>query len=68
VKNTPARSNRTPTRAPASLYLVVGLLAGFGLLMVVRLVIGLLSSLLTIAVLVALVVVIVKVAGRRGSH
>ena len=67
MKNTPARNN-TPTRVPASLYVAVGVLAGFGLLMLVRLVIGLLSSLLTIAIVVALVVLVLKLAGRRGSR
>lgn len=57
-----------PVRAPASLYIVVGVLAAFGALMLVRMLMGLLFSVLTIAVVVGLIVLVVNGVARRGSR
>lgn len=57
-----------PVRAPASLYIVVGVLAAFGALMLVRMLMGLLFSVLTIAAVVGLIVLVVNGVARRGSR
>ncbi|MCC6435186.1 MAG: hypothetical protein IT196_09170 [Acidimicrobiales bacterium] len=61
-------AKNSPVRAPASLYIVVGVLAAFGALMLVRMIIGMLFSLVTIAVIVGLIVLVVSALGRRGSR
>lgn len=61
-------AKNSPVRAPASLYIVVGVLAAFGALMLVRMIIGMLFSLVTIAVIVGLIVLVISAVGRRGSR
>ena len=60
--------SRSPVRAPASLYLVVGILAAFGALMLVRLIVGMIFSVLTVVVVVGLIALVVSAWGRRGSR
>lgn len=60
--------NETRPRAPLSLYLVVGVLAAFGALMLVRVIVGWLFSLVMIVAFVAAILAVLSVVGRRGSR
>lgn len=56
------------TRAPLSLYVVVGALALFGAWMLFKFIVGMVFSLLTIVVVVAVVGFAVSAVARRGDR
>lgn len=59
---------KSKTRAPLSLYVVVGVLALIGAWMLVKWIVGMFFSLLTIIVIVAVVGFVFSAVVRRGSR
>ena len=60
--------NESRPKTPVSLYLVVGLLAAFGALMLVRMILGWLFSPVMILAVVAAVVAVLSAMARRGNR